>query len=44
MEAVSRFSEDETVKPMLTKAVAGLSYQLSNMTMNDNYKPHINVS
>jgi ubiquitin conjugation factor E4 B len=43
-EAISRFAEDDTVKPMLTKAVAGLSLQLSNMTMNDNYKPYINVS
>lgn len=43
IEAVSRFEEDDTVKSMLTKAVSGLSYQLSNMTMNDNYKPYINV-
>jgi ubiquitin conjugation factor E4 B len=42
-EAVSRFEEDDTVKPMITKAVKGLSLQLSNMTMNDNYKPYINV-
>lgn len=43
VEAVSRFEEDDMVKGMLTKAVAGLSLQLSNMTMNDNYKPYINV-
>lgn len=43
-EAVSRFDDDETVKPMLTKAVGGLSLQLSSMTMNDPYKPYINVS
>ena len=42
-ELVSRFEEDETVKPMITKAVSGISLQLSNMTMNDNYKPHVNV-
>ena len=42
-EAVNRFDEDDTVKSMLTKAVAGISLQLSNMTMNDNYKPHIQV-
>lgn len=42
-EAVSRFAEDDSVKPMLTKAVAGLSLQLSNMTMNDNYKPYISA-
>ncbi|TVY83127.1 Ubiquitin conjugation factor E4 [Lachnellula suecica] len=43
IEAISRFDEDETVKPMLTKAVAGLSLQLSSMTMSDNYKPYINA-
>ena len=42
-EAVARFDEDDTVKPMLTRAVAGLSYQLSNMTMNDDYKPYVQV-
>jgi hypothetical protein len=42
-EAVARFKEDDTVKPMLTKAVAGLSYQLSNLTMNDDYKPYVQV-
>jgi hypothetical protein len=42
-EAVSRFEEDDTVKSMITKAMKGLSLQLSNMTMNDNYKPYINV-
>ena len=42
-EAINRFDEDESVKPMLTKAMAGLSYQLSTMTMNDNYKPYIQV-
>ncbi len=40
-EAVSRFDEDDTVKPMLTKAVAGLSSGLSLITMNDNYKPYV---
>jgi ubiquitin conjugation factor E4 B len=42
-EAVARFEDDDTVKPMITKAVKGLSLQLSNLTMNDNYKPYINV-
>jgi ubiquitin conjugation factor E4 B len=42
-EAVSRFDEDDTVKPMLTKAMTGLSSQLSNMTMNDDYRPYIQV-
>jgi ubiquitin conjugation factor E4 B len=43
-EAVVRFDEDDTVKHMITKAIAGLSLQLSSMTMNDNYKPYVNVS
>ena len=43
-EAVSRFTEDEMAKTMLMKAIAGLSYQLANMTMSDDYKPYINVS
>jgi len=42
-EAVSRLDEDETVQPMLTKAVASLSFQLSTMTMSDNYKPYVQV-
>ncbi|RQM04857.1 hypothetical protein DH86_00004401, partial [Scytalidium sp. 3C] len=40
-EAVSRFDEDDTVKPLLIKAFVTISQQLSNMTMNDNYKPYI---
>lgn len=43
-ELVSRFEEDESVKQIITRAVSGISLQLSNMTMNDNYKPHVNVS
>ncbi|KAF8862296.1 hypothetical protein BDZ45DRAFT_616996 [Acephala macrosclerotiorum] len=42
-EIVSRLDEDETVKPMLTKTVARLSEDLAKLTMNDNYKPHINA-
>ncbi|KAH8821209.1 ubiquitin elongating factor core-domain-containing protein [Xylogone sp. PMI_703] len=42
-EAVSRFDEDDTVKPLLMKAFVTISQQLSNMTMNDNYKPYINA-
>ncbi|CZT06288.1 probable ubiquitin fusion degradation protein 2 [Rhynchosporium graminicola] len=40
-ELVSRLEEDETVKTMIIKAVSGISLALSNMTMNDNYKPHV---
>ncbi|KAH9223523.1 ubiquitin elongating factor core-domain-containing protein [Leptodontidium sp. 2 PMI_412] len=42
-ELVSRFEEDESVKHIITRAVSGISLQLSNMTMNDNYKPHVNA-
>jgi ubiquitin conjugation factor E4 B len=40
-EAVSRWDEDDTVKPMFTKTVAQLSSQLSRMTMNDDYEPYV---
>ena len=42
-EAVARFDEDDSIKPMLTRAVAGLSFQLSSMSMQDNYTPYIKV-
>ncbi|KAM3074745.1 Ubiquitin conjugation factor E4, variant 2 [Clarireedia jacksonii] len=42
-EAVSRFAEDDMAKSMITKAFAGLSSQLSNMTMNDVYKPYVHA-
>lgn len=42
-EAVSRFDEDDAVKPMLTDAVRALSEQLSKMTMDDNYRPYMDV-
>jgi ubiquitin conjugation factor E4 B len=43
-EMESRFEDDESIKPMLRKAVMGLSQQLATMTMNDNYKPYVHVS
>jgi ubiquitin conjugation factor E4 B len=43
-ELEARMEEDESIKPMLRKAVAGLSQQLSTLTMNDNYKPYVHVS
>ncbi|KAI9734736.1 MAG: hypothetical protein M1818_006723 [Claussenomyces sp. TS43310] len=42
-ESISRFDEDDSVKPMLTKTVAGLSYQLSQLDMNGDYRPYINA-
>lgn len=40
-EAVGRFDEDDSAKIMFTKAVAGMSLQLSSKTMNDNYQPYV---
>lgn len=42
-DAVNRFPEDDTPRMMFRKAMAGLSLQLSNMTMADNYKPYVEV-
>jgi ubiquitin conjugation factor E4 B len=43
-EAVSRFDEDDSIKFVLVNAMAGLSSQLSQMDMNGNYKPYVQVS
>jgi ubiquitin conjugation factor E4 B len=43
-ELDARIDEDESIKPMLKKAVAALSQQLSTLTMNQNYKPYVHVS
>lgn len=43
-DAVARFEEDDTVKGIFTKAMAGLSGQLSRLDMNGDYKPYVNVS
>jgi ubiquitin conjugation factor E4 B len=42
-EVVSRWEEDDAVRPMITKAVVTLSKELAMMTMRDNYKPYMNV-
>lgn len=41
---VGRFDDDDMAKSMVMKAFSGLSAQLSGMTMNDLYKPYIDVS
>ncbi|KAL8831689.1 MAG: hypothetical protein Q9170_005185 [Blastenia crenularia] len=41
VEAISRFSEDETVEPALVNAVEDLSRQLAKKTMNDDYKSYV---
>lgn len=43
-EAVARFDEDDTIRDALISAVEQLSADLSEMTMNDNYRPYITVS
>ena len=40
-EASSRFEEDETIKDALVGAVEQLSRDLSKLSMNDDFKPHI---
>ncbi|THV54859.1 hypothetical protein BGAL_0018g00150 [Botrytis galanthina] len=42
-EAVARFAEDDMAKSMIVKAFVGMSSKLSNMTMNDVYKPYIHA-
>lgn len=40
----AEFDENESVKLILINTAIDLSRQLSNLTMNDNFKPYINVS
>lgn len=42
-EAVSRISEDESITEVLVKGMVEISTQLSKLTMNDDYKSHVNV-
>ncbi|ROV93028.1 hypothetical protein VPNG_09416 [Cytospora leucostoma] len=42
-EAVSRISEDESIIEVLVKAMVEISTQLSKLTMNDDYKSHVNA-
>ncbi len=42
-EAMSRMDEDDTIGPLFTKAMVDLSSKLSGLTMNDDYKPYVNV-
>lgn len=43
-EAVARFADDDSLPDIFIKAMADISTRLSKLTMNDNYKPHVNVS
>lgn len=42
-EAVKRFDEDENIKPAFIAAVEGLSRELAEMSINDDYKPYVLV-
>lgn len=43
-EAVSRFPEDDSLPDIFVKAMVDISSRLSKLTMNDDYKPYVNVS
>jgi ubiquitin conjugation factor E4 B len=40
-EAVARFPDDESIKNALVQAMEQLSRDLSNLSMNDDYKPYV---
>lgn len=42
-EAVARFADDESLPEVFVKAMVEISTRLSKLTMDDNYKPHVNV-
>lgn len=44
LAATARIPEDETVATIFTDAMVAMSTKLSTMTMNDDYKPYVNVS
>ncbi|KAG7285408.1 hypothetical protein NEMBOFW57_010035 [Staphylotrichum longicolle] len=43
-EAVARLGEDETIAPLFTKAMVDISAKLASLTMNDDYKPCVNMA
>lgn len=43
-EAVSRFPDDDSLPDVFVKAMVDISSRLSKLTMNDDYKPYVNVS
>lgn len=42
-EAVARFADDDSLSEVFVKAMVEISTRLSKLTMDDNYKPHVNV-
>lgn len=43
-EAAARIEDDDSIAPLFTKAMADISAKLATMSMNDDYKPYVNVS
>lgn len=43
-EAISRFGEDDSIKHAFVSAVEAITVDLSKLSMNDDYKPHVLVS
>ncbi|KAJ0124691.1 ubiquitin elongating factor core [Diaporthe amygdali] len=41
-EAVARFPEDDSIVDLFVRAMVDISTQLSTMSMNDDYRPHVN--
>jgi ubiquitin conjugation factor E4 B len=43
-EAVARLDDDDSILPLFVEAMRDISNRLSKMSMNDDYKPYVNVS
>lgn len=42
-EAIKRFDDDEAIPELFNEAMVRISTQLAQMSMSDNYKPHVQV-
>ena len=42
-DAVARFEDDDSIPGIFTMAMVDISAKLSTLTMNDDYKPYVNV-
>ena len=42
-EAVSRFEEDESLPDVFAQAMVAVSNELSTLSMESNYQPHVRV-
>ncbi|KAG8164062.1 hypothetical protein KVR01_005980 [Diaporthe batatas] len=42
-EAVARIPDDDSIVDLFVKAMVDISTQLSTMSMNDDYRPHVNA-